>query len=369
MSIKLDNQYLGKNITPSDLADMQSRVTVARDLVLHGGGAGAEFLGWVNLPRDYDQAEYARVKDAARRIREMADVLVVIGIGGSYLGARAVIELLQNPSDKMKIIFAGKSLSAVEMHRILGELEGQNWVINVISKSGTTTEPAVAFRILRQKLTEKYGAEEAAQRIFATTDSANGTLRALADAEGCETFTIPDDIGGRFSVLSSVGLLPIAAAGIDTDELLAGAQSAHGEQSGDGSDALQYAAIRNILYEKNYGVEVLSAFEPSFAAMNEWWKQLFGESEGKSGQGILPDSMIFTTDLHSLGQYVQDGKKQLFEADTVIYAIGQKPLWEEADGLHACAPEFYQIGDCLAPKNIRAATKSAYFIATGIGRF
>jgi glucose-6-phosphate isomerase len=171
----------------------------------------------------------------------------------------------------------------------------------------------VAFRILRQKLTEKYGAEEAAQRIFATTDRANGTLRALADAIGYETFTIPDDIGGRFSVLSSVGLLPIAAAGIDTDELLAGAKDAAQEQIQDGSAALQYATIRNILYEKNYGVEVLSTFEPSFAAMNEWWKQLFGESEGKSGQGILPDSMIFTTDLHSLGQYVQDGKKQLFE--------------------------------------------------------
>lgn len=334
--MKLDTRYIENMIGGADFAGVLERARAAHETVLRGSGAGSEFLGWRDLPADYDRDEYARVKNAAERIRRDNDVLVVIGIGGSYLGARAVIELLGGADDGLEVIFAGKSLSSIELDQVLRALDGKDWAINVISKSGTTTEPAVAFRILREKLIAKYG-DGARERIFVTTDAARGTLKELADAGGYETFTVPDDIGGRYSVLSSVGLLPIAAAGIDIDALMRGAAAARDDltKSGD-NPAIQYAALRNFLYEKGYLVEVLACFEPSFASMNEWWKQLFGESEGKDGKGILPDSLIFTTDLHSLGQYVQDGRRQIFETFINLESSPvdvEVPAGDDGDGL------------------------------------
>ncbi len=315
---RLDNKYSTSSangnvfVNESDMVEMRSRVEAARDTTMHGTGEGAEYgLGWRDLPENYDKQEFDRIKSTAEKIRGDSDILVSIGIGGSYLGSQAVIDLLGNDSST-KVLFTGNSLSSTELNKIMGELEGKNWSINVISKSGTTTEPAIAFRILREKLIEQYG-ETASGRIYATTDANKGTLHDLAVRENYERFVVPDDIGGRYSVLTAVGLLPIAVAGINIDELMDGAKEAKSQSI---TDAMTYAAIRNALYEKGYSVEVMSSFEPSFRQMAEWWKQLFGESEGKDMKGILPDSMGFTTDLHSLGQYVQDGKRQVFE--TVI---------------------------------------------------
>ncbi|MCL1929960.1 glucose-6-phosphate isomerase [Candidatus Saccharibacteria bacterium] len=314
VTVEIGRQF----VSDEDLEVIADKVKAAHQLIFNGGGPGEEFLGWVSLPENYDKEEFARIKDVARRIRETSDVLVSIGIGGSYLGARAVTDLLQPDNDDFEVIFAGKSLSARELNDIMWRLECRDWSINIISKSGTTTEPAVVFRVLRQKLIEKYGEEAANKRIFATTDREHGTLHDLAVDREWEMFVVPDDIGGRYSVLTAVGLLPIAAAGIDIDALMAGAAGARGDLIDEKNTAVQYAAARNILLGKGYDIEVMSCFEPSWASFNEWWKQLFGESEGKDGQGIMPNSMIFTTDLHSLGQYMQDGKRQIFESFVVI---------------------------------------------------
>jgi glucose-6-phosphate isomerase len=344
MAIKIDDKHLKKFISDDEYTAMEQRVAAARAKLLDGSGPGSEFLGWLRLPEEYDRDEYQRIKVAAERIRGNSQILVVIGIGGSYLGARAVIELLGGNGPQ--ILFAGNSLSSIEIDKLIQRLDGRDWSINVISKSGSTTEPAIAFRILRRLLSEKYG-DAADQRIYATTDAERGVLHDLAVQNGWERFVVPDDIGGRYSVLTAVGLLPIAAAGIEIDQLMAGARAGL-----EHNFAQKYAAIRNILYEKGFTVENLACFEPSFAYMSEWWKQLFGESEGKDGRGLLPDSMIFTTDLHSLGQYIQDGRRQLFET---FVEFAKSPLeiaipdGDSRDGL-----------DYLQGKNLSFVNHQAY---------
>ena len=308
-------------------------------------GAGNDFLGWVDLPEDYDKAEFARIKQAAEKIRKDSDVLVVVGIGGSYLGARAAVELLQHPfaaalpAEKRggpQIVFAGNQLSSSYMNGLISLLEGKSFSINVISKSGTTTEPAVAFRILKGLLEKEVGKEEAARRIYATTDRARGALKTLADSEGYETFVVPDDVGGRYSVLTAVGLLPIAAAGIDIDALMAGAQAERKRLTNAPfaeNDALRYAAVRNALYREGKKVEILANYEPGLHYVGEWWKQLYGESEGKDGKGIFPAAVDLTTDLHSMGQYIQEGERILMETVIAVDDAGREVLMtkEESD--------------------------------------
>ena len=287
-----------------------------------GSGAGGDFTGWVHLPRDYDKEEFARIQAAAERIRSDSQALVVIGIGGSYLGARAVVELLHSPNfnlthkDGPEIYFAGNGLSSDAMLEVIDLVKDKDFSVNVISKSGTTTEPAVAFRIFKALLEEKYGKEGARSRIYATTDKARGALKSMADAEGYETFVVPDEVGGRYSVLTAVGLLPIAAAGIDITALMQGAGEEMRQLTGrPGVDnpAWRYAAARHALYEGGKKIELLACYEPSFRFFGEWWKQLFGESEGKEGKGLFPASVEFTADLHSMGQYIQEGKRLMFE--------------------------------------------------------
>ncbi len=338
----------------------QHELDQVRDLVknvhhtIHeGSGAGSDFLGWVDLPENYDKEEFSRIKKAAEKIKSDTEVLVVIGIGGSYLGARAAIEMLSNSFDNFapqqgrpQIIFAGHQLSSSYTSDLIKYLDGKDFSINVISKSGTTTEPAVAFRIFKKILEDKYGKEEAKSRIYATTDKEKGALKSLADAEGYETFVVPDDVGGRYSVLTAVGLLPIAAAGIDIDQMMTGAADARQDLSSselDDNISYQYAAIRNILYSKGYTIEMLINYEPSLQLFNEWWKQLFGESEGKDFKGIYPSSANFSTDLHSLGQYVQEGRRDLFET-VVKVAEPREDITIEAeendlDGLNFLAGE------------------------------
>ena len=297
------------------------RLKIAHDKLQNGSGAGGDFTGWVHLPRDYDKEEFARIKAAAARIQSNSQALVVIGIGGSYLGARGVIECLCSPNYNLKkkntpnIYFVGNGLSADSMQEVLDLLEGVDFTVNVISKSGTTTEPAVAFRFFREALEKKYGKDGARQRIIATTDKARGALKSLADTEGWETFVVPDDVGGRYSVLTAVGLLPIAVAGVDIDELMAGAARMMERCGVTGFDcpAWQYAAIRYELYRSGRSVELLACYDPAFRFMAEWWKQLYGESEGKDGKGLFPASVEFTADLHSMGQYIQQGKRLMFE--------------------------------------------------------
>ncbi len=288
-------------------------------------GRGNDFVGWVNLPRDYDKAEYARIKAAARKIQGDSKALVVIGIGGSYLGARAVIELLGSNNYNLKkkdtpnIYFAGNGLSGDAMQEIFDLIGDDDFSVNVISKSGTTTEPAVAFRFFKAKLEEKYGKAEAAKRIYATTDKARGALKSLADAEGYDTYVVPDDVGGRYSVLTAVGLLPIAVAGVDLDQLMQGAadmMETCRKPGLDGNPAWQYAAARKDLYEQGKKIEILAAYEPRVRFFAEWWKQLYGESEGKENKGLFPASVEFTADLHSMGQYIQQGERIMME--TVI---------------------------------------------------
>ena len=287
----------------------------------NGGGKGSDFIGWVRLPEDYDKEEFARIEAAAAKIRKDSAALVVIGIGGSYLGARGVIECLCSPNYNLKkkdgpnIYFIGNGLSSAALREVYELVEDRDFSVNVISKSGTTTEPAVAFRFFKALLEKKYGKEGAAKRIYATTDRARGALKSLADAEGYETFVVPDDVGGRYSVLTAVGLLPIAAAGVDIKALMAGAADMMQLcRTGDYSNpAWQYAALRNELYRKGRKVELLACFEPSFRFMAEWWKQLYGESEGKDERGIFPASVDFTADLHSMGQYIQQGERMLME--------------------------------------------------------
>lgn len=319
---ELDLRHLRNFISEEELSAAVPRAEEAAATLFSKSGPGSEFTGFLSLPEDYDKAEFARIKAAAEKIRSQSKVLIVIGIGGSYLGARAVIELLTSPlrnrikSDGPEIYFAGCNLSPDYMYELSEICKDRDFSVNVISKSGTTTEPAIAFRFFRRLLAEKYGPEGARKRIFCTTDRAKGTLKALADSEGWETFVVPDDIGGRFSVLTPVGLLPIAAAGIDIDELMAGAAAGRKEYSSEDFEknpAIRYAAVRNILLEKGKALELLVSYEPAFAQMAEWWKQLFGESEGKDCKGLFPCSAIFSTDLHSLGQFVQEGKRSLFE--------------------------------------------------------
>ena len=303
-------------------AALAPRLRIAQGHLQKGDGAGGDFTGWVRLPESYDREEFARIKAAAARIQADSQALVVIGIGGSYLGARGVIECLRSPNYNLKrkttpnIYFVGNGLSSDYMSEIVELLDGVDFSVNVISKSGTTTEPAVAFRFFRELLEKRYGAEEAARRIYATTDRRRGALKSLADAKGYETFVVPDDVGGRYSVLTAVGLLPIAVAGIDIDALLRGARemmTACTEEGMGVNPAWQYAAARYEMYRTGKKIEILAAYEPCFRFMAEWWKQLYGESEGKENRGLFPASVEFTADLHSMGQYIQQGERHLFE--------------------------------------------------------
>ena len=319
--LKLDLSKLDQFLPQDYVTARQDDLAQAADMLARHNGPGGDFTGWVNLPRDYDKEEFARIKAAAKKIQQQSQVLVVIGIGGSYLGARAVIELLASPNYNLKqkntpdIYFAGNGLSTDALLELIARIGDRDFSVNVISKSGTTTEPAVAFRIFRAMLEEKYGREGARERIYATTDKARGALKGLADQEGYEEFVVPDDVGGRYSVLTAVGLLPIAAAGLDIDQLMAGAQRAMEALSAPGLDnpAWQYAAARNALYESGKKVELLACYEPSFRFFSEWWKQLYGESEGKENKGLFPASVEFTADLHSMGQYIQQGERLMLE--------------------------------------------------------
>lgn len=339
MAVKLNSKYLESFVSEQELQAIEPQVRAAHQTIHEKTGPGNDFLGWLNLPAEYDRQEFARIQDAAARIRKHSEVLVVIGIGGSYLGARAAIEFLHSQfyndlaGDAPKIYFVGNSISPSYLNQILKICEGKDFSINVISKSGTTTEPALAFRIFRKLAIEKYGKEGAKERIFCTTDKARGTLKQLADEEGYETFVIPDDVGGRYSVLTAVGLLPIAVSGSDIEKLMQGAQKAMKELSLcdlSKNDCYRYAALRNILYRKGKAIEILVSYEPAFAMMCEWYKQLFGESEGKDQKGIYPSSAIFSTDLHSMGQYIQEGSRILFET-VVDIKMPQQDLYIERD--------------------------------------
>ncbi len=350
MSIKLNTSYLKGFVGENEFAAIAPQVRAAHEMLTNKSGLGSDFTGWVDLPVDYDKEEFARIKKSAQKIISDSDVLLVVGIGGSYLGARAVIEAIKSPlynnlkKDTPEIYFLGNSISSTYFREVLSLCEGKDFSVNVISKSGTTTEPAIAFRVLKEMLEKKYGKEGAKGRIYATTDKAKGTLKELADAEGYETFVVPDDVGGRYSVLTAVGLLPIACAGIDIDKLMQGAQDAHkayADPDIEKNDCYKFAAVRNILLRKSRTTEITVAYEPYMWCFGEWIKQLFGESEGKDGKGLFPASMIFSTDLHSLGQYVQQGLRNMYES--VIWVknakIDQEIPFEEsnADGLNFVA--------------------------------
>lgn len=321
MSVKLNAKYANEFIAPHELEAIRPQTEAAIKQLEERTGLGNDFLGWLDLPVDYDREEFERIQLAAEKIKKLADVLVVIGIGGSYLGARAAIEFLKSPlynslkKDTPEIYFAGNNINPTYLNEILAVCEGKDIAVNVISKSGTTTEPALAFRVFRDLLIKKYGRDGAKERIFCTTDKAKGTLKNLADSEGYETFVVPDDIGGRYSVLTAVGLLPIAAAGCDIKALMDGAAKAREELSADfaENDCYRYAAYRNLFLRKGKAVELLVSYDPSFTMMTEWYKQLFAESEGKDGKGLFPSSVTFSTDLHSLGQFIQQGSRLFFE--------------------------------------------------------
>ena len=341
--IKVDLTSISDFVSQEALDAMAPRVAEAHQTLEADTGAGNDFLGWRELPANYDKEEFARIKKAAAKIQSDSEALVVIGIGGSYLGARAVIDLIQSPNYNLKkkntpdIFFAGNTLSTDAVLEVLELVGDRDFSVNVISKSGTTTEPAVAFRIFKAALEQKYGKEGARGRIYATTDAHKGALKGLADAEGYEEFVVPDNVGGRYSVLTAVGLLPIAVAGIDIDELMAGAADAMTAFSADKSMAnpvWKYVAARNYLYESGKKVELLACFEPAFRFMSEWWKQLYGESEGKEGKGLFPASVEFTADLHSMGQYIQEGERLMFET-VVRYdkPHGQLVIGEDADNV------------------------------------
>ncbi len=321
MSLKLNTSYLGGFVSDKEMAQIKAQTELAAQILENRSGAGNDFLGWLDLPVNYDKEEFARIKAAAERIKKDSEVLIVIGIGGSYLGARAAIELMRSPlynslkKDTPDIFYVGNSISPAYLNEVISLVDGRDFSVNVISKSGTTTEPALAFRIFRSLLEKRYGKDGAKSRIYATTDKARGTLKELSDKEGYETFVIPDDVGGRFSVLTAVGLLPIAVSGCDIDKVMAGAAKAREELKAgfDSNDCYKYAALRNILYRKGKSTEILVSYDPSFAMMAEWFKQLYGESEGKDKKGLFPASCIFSTDLHSMGQYIQDGTRLMFE--------------------------------------------------------
>ena len=352
MTLKLNDTYVKSFIKDGELEAISAEVKAAHKCLLSGNGEGNDFLGWVDLPFNYDKEEYARIKAAAAKIQKKCDVFVVIGIGGSYLGARAVIEYVKSPLyNNLKhegtpdIYFSGCNISAQSLNELLAICEGKDICINVISKSGTTTEPAVAFRVFRELLEKKYGKAEAKERIFVTTDKARGTLKKFSDEAGYETFVVPDNVGGRFSVLTAVGLLPIAVSGTDIDALMKGAADAATEfKASDDintNPCMKYVAIRNIMYRNGKGTEILVNYEPYAAMLNEWWKQLYGESEGKDKKGIFPASVIFSTDLHSLGQFIQDGSRNIFETVVSVNETNEKkPVpFDEAnvDGLNFLA--------------------------------
>ncbi|MEW9672546.1 glucose-6-phosphate isomerase [Ammoniphilus sp. 3BR4] len=321
MTISFDYSNALAFMNKNEVENLGEFVKVAHHFLHQKKGPGSDYLGWVDLPFNYDKREFSRIKIAAERIRNHSDALIVIGIGGSYLGARSAIEALSHSfhnqiSDKTQIYFAGQNISSTYISHLFQVLEGKDISVNVISKSGTTTEPALAFRLFRDYMEKKYGKEEARSRIFATTDQAKGALKKLADAEGYETFVIPDDVGGRYSVLTAVGLLPIAVAGLDIDQMMAGAAAAARKYSRPDlldNECYQYAAVRNVLYNNGKDIELLVNYEPSLHFVSEWWKQLFGESEGKDQKGLFPASVDFSTDLHSMGQYVQEGRRNLIE--------------------------------------------------------
>ncbi len=326
MSLSVNFKYCGGFADDNKLASIQSEVTAADSALRNGTGAGSDYLGWIDLPVNYDKDEFARIKKCAEKIRSDSQVLIVLGIGGSYLGARAAIEFIKSSNYNLtckgtpQIYFGGNTLSSAAVAELISLVEGKDFSINVISKSGTTTETAVAFRIFKKLAEDKYGKEEAAKRIYVTTDKKKGALKALADAEGYEEFVVPDDVGGRYSVLTAVGLLPIAAAGIDIDALMNGAAAAREKYTNtdiNANDCYKYAAMRNLLYREGKKIEIMVSYEPYMLMWNEWLKQLFGESEGKDGKGIYPSSVVFSTDLHSMGQYIQQGERDLFE--TVLW--------------------------------------------------
>jgi glucose-6-phosphate isomerase len=338
-----------------ELTYLNEKVGQAHQAIHEKTGAGNDYLGWVDLPSNYDKNEFSRIEKAAKKINGDSDVLIVVGIGGSYLGAKSAIDLLNNsfynelPKEKRQgpqVFFAGNNISSTYLKHLLQLIEGKDVSVNVISKSGTTTEPAIAFRIFRNLLEEKYGKEEARKRIYATTDAAKGALKQLASEEGYESFIIPDDVGGRFSVLTAVGLLPIAVSGINIQEVMEGALAASDDFNNPSlqeNEAYQYAAVRNILYNKGKTTEILANYEPALTSFSEWWKQLFGESEGKDQKGIFPASVSFSTDLHSMGQYVQDGRRNIFETVLNVERVSEeiKITKEDSDldGLNYLAGE------------------------------
>lgn len=323
MSLKFNSKYSESIVSPADIKAIAPKAVKAMDTLMSKTGEGNDFLGWIDLPTNYDKEEFDRIKKSAEYIKKNADVLIVIGIGGSYLGARAVVEAVKSynynllAKDTPQIYFIGNSISPSSLNEIVSLCYGKDVCVNVISKSGTTTEPAIAFRVFRELINSRYSKEEAAKRIFCTTDAHKGTLKELADKEGYETFVVPDDVGGRFSVLTAVGLLPIAVAGIDIDALMLGARNAQNELCDtdiEKNPALKYAAVRNCFYNKGKKMECFVSYEPNMTMFNEWLKQLFGESEGKDGKGLFPVSCVFSTDLHSLGQYIQEsGSDKMFE--------------------------------------------------------
>ena len=351
--VTFDYSKAAQFISEHEVENMKKLTLDAKEVLVGKSGAGNDFLGWIDLPVDYDKEEFARIKEAAKRIQNDSEVLLVIGIGGSYLGARAAIEFLRhgfyNMVDKSirntpEIYFVGNSISSTYIKHLIDVIGDRDFSINMISKSGTTTEPAIAFRVFKEMMEKKYGKEGAAKRIYATTDKAKGSLKNLATEEGYETFVVPDDVGGRFSVLTAVGLLPIAVSGADIDKLMEGAASGRKralELPFEENDAMQYAAVRNILLRKGKAVEILCNYEPSAHYVSEWWKQLFGESEGKDQRGLFPASVDLTTDLHSMGQFIQDGARVMFETVLDIekareeITIGTEPV--DLDGLNYLA--------------------------------
>ena len=339
MSVSFNTRHLSPFVKEDEFAAIYPQVAAAHQMLESKTGPGNDFLGWMYLPRDYDKEEFARIQAAAQQIRSDSDVLVVAGIGGSYLGARAVVEAVKGVYHNelepgLKIYFCGNSISPTALNDIIALCKGKRFSINVISKSGTTTETSLAFRVLRKLLEDQVGTEEANKRIYATTDRARGTLKQLADSQGWPTFVVPDDVGGRYSVLSAVGLLPIAAAGIDIGELMQGAADAMERFSvlSPDNDAYKYAAARNILSRKGKQIEILECYEPNFALMNEWYKQLFGESEGKDNKGLFPASCIFSTDLHSMGQFIQEGTRNMFETIVNVKNPAKDLFIEELEG-------------------------------------
>jgi len=350
MALRFNSSYAKDFIRENDIKGLEAQVVAAHNLIANKNGLGNDFLGWVDLPLNYDKEEFLRIKAAAEKIKSDTDILVVIGIGGSYLGARAAIEFLKGPyynnlrDSVPEVYFAGNNISGSYLSDMIKLCEGKRVSVNIISKSGTTTEPAIAFRVFRKLLEERYGEEEAAKRIYCTTDKAKGTLKKLADEKGYECFVVPDDVGGRFSVLTAVGLLPIAAAGADIDKLMLGAAEAIKDYSNPDiykNDCYMYAALRNAFYNKGKSIELLVSYEPRFTMMSEWFKQLFGESEGKDNKGLFPASVTFSTDLHSMGQFVQDGSRLMFETVVTIADNGADVVIEkeenDGDGLNFLA--------------------------------